>query len=331
MRKDSPNTGLLFVCVVTFLLVLVGWWIFFLVRESYRLDEATALVSAGKTEDALRVLGAEGAGDFSVKAQQYRLMFTAEGAVMGLLVFAGVFMLYRAILREKRLRTNQERFLTGTTHRLKTPLATVRLGIESMQAGSMPEEKREHYLQAMLREIDRLEGDVTNLLTAGGLESSKQGLELTPGDLSKDVQAAADSMRDRFEAAEIQLDVDIADEVSVKCDSGAMRLVLHNLLDNAVKYSSAGSTVSLHLARDSGHAVVSVSDSGRGIRVDELPRIFDRFYSGTVKGHKGGSGIGLYLVRTLVESHHGTVEVRTEGEDKGCEFTVRIPLNGGAS
>jgi signal transduction histidine kinase len=328
MPKSPQHTGLLFFGVVTFLLVLVGWWIFFLVRESYHLDEATALAKAGNTAEALRVLGAEDGGDFSAKARQFRLMFTAEGTAMGLLVLLGVFMLYRAILRESRLRTDQERFLTGATHQLKTPLATVRLGVESLLAGTMPEEKRDGYLQAMVREIDRLENDLTNLLTAGGLDASGKGLQLTPGDLSEDIREAANSMRDRFEAAGIDLQVDLPPDVCVKRNGGAVRLVLHNLLDNAVKYSAAGAAVTVRLTEASGSARVTVTDSGRGIREDELPRVFDRFFSGTVRGHKGGSGIGLFLVRELVRSHHGTVDAHSAGADTGATFTIRLPLHG---
>ena len=331
MAKSPQNTGLLFFGVVTFLLVLVGWWIFFLVRESFYLDQATKLATEGRTAEALRVLGATEGTDFSKKARQFRMMFTAEGLVMGLLVLTGVFMLYRATLRENRLRTDQERFLTGATHRLKTPLATVRLGVESLLAGTMPEEKREAYLQAMVREIDRLENDVTNLLTAGGLEASGKGLQLTSGNLADDVREATNSMRDRFEATDIELRVDAPDVVRVRRDVSAIRLALHNLLDNAVKYSSSGSTVTVQLSEASGEARISVSDSGRGILEDETSRIFDRFYSGTGKGHKGGSGIGLFLVRELVHSHHGTVDVHSGGVDAGSVFTIRLPMSGGQS
>jgi two-component system CheB/CheR fusion protein len=253
-------------------------------------------------------------------------MFASEGIVLGLLVVAGVFLLYRTTLRENRLRLEQERFLTGATHHLKTPLTTVRLGIESMIAGTMPAEKRDHYLQAMIREIDHLEKDLTNLLTAGGLEASGRGLHLVPGDLAEDVAESADSMRDRFDTAGITLCLDIEDQVPVLRDREAIHLILHNMLDNAVKYSNKGDRVWLSLGRENHSAVLRVRDGGSGISPDELSRVFDRFYRGSGNNPRGGSGIGLFLVSELVETHGGTVAAKSEGQGKGTEFTIRIPL-----
>ena len=331
MRPTTQNRGLLFGSVVGFLLVLVAWWVFFLVNESFRLDQATELVKAGKTSEALTALGATDGEDFSAKAAQYRSMFVAEGVVMGLLVLIGVFLLYRALLTESRLREQQERFLTGTTHRLKTPLATVRLGIESMLAGSLPEEKREHYLKAMAREIGRLEADVTNLLTAGGLDNAKETLEFMAADLAADVREAAEAMLDRFDAAGVELELDVADSVPVQRNRSAIRLVLHNLLDNAAKYSATGGHVVLRLAREGKDALLSVRDDGRGIAPEDLPHVFERFYCGTTSGHEGGSGLGLYLAQQLVQSHGGALAVTSQGIDTGTEFTIRLPLDGGES
>ena len=326
MSHGPRNTGILFALVVTFCLVLIGWWAFFLVRESRYLDEATALVTSGKTDEALRRLGADDAGDFSAKAHRLRVMFTSEGIALVLLVLVGIVMLYRTLVREQRLREEQERFLIGATHHFKTPLATVRLGIESMLAGSMPEEKRDKYLKAMLRETDHLERDLTNLLAAGGLQALGEGIQLRPGDLAEDVRNAADSMRDRFDAAGVTLDTAVEDHVVVQLNREAIHLILHNLLDNAVKYSSVGGVVSLSLARDDDKARLSIRDTGRGIQPDEINRIFDRFFRGSGKGHKGGSGIGLYLVRELVHSHGGTVSVASDGPGTGADFTVEFPL-----
>ena len=320
------STGILFACVVGFCLLLVGWWVFFLLRQSDRLDQATALVARGNTAAALRILGADENGDFGATARRLRLMFTSEGIVLGLLVLTGVFLLYRSLLRERRVHREQERFLTGATHHLKTPLATVRLGLESMLAGSMPEEKREHYLEAMLRDVDHLERDLSNLLAAGGLQSYRASVQLQAGDLALDAHAAADSMRGRCDAAGIELTTEIVENVPVARDREAMHLILHNLLDNAVKYSSRGDRVTLALHRNGRDAVLGIRDTGRGIPAEELPKVFRRFFRGSAREHKGGSGIGLFLVRELLNAHHGTIEARSAGRDQGTEFEIRLPL-----
>ena len=106
------------------------------------------------------MLGGTAAGDFSDKARQFRLMFTSEGIAMGLLIITGIVLLYRSILRENRLRREQERFLTGATHELKTPLATLRLGLESLQAERVPARRVPDYLAKMVAEVTRLELEV---------------------------------------------------------------------------------------------------------------------------------------------------------------------------
>ncbi len=320
------HSGILFTCVVTFCLLLVGWWIFFLVRESYYLDSASKLIAEGKVEEAWKIMGADVDGNFSVKARRLRFMFVAEGIAMGLLVIGGVVMLYRSILRENRLRHQQDHFLTGATHHLKTPLATVRLGIESMLAGSMPDNKREKYLAAMLREIDHLEKDLTNLLTAGGLQPYGDGLEMVRGDLAIDVQAAIASMSDRLDAAEITLSANVTGNLIVLRDREAMHLILHNLLDNAVKYSTPRSTINLALSRNGDFVHLDIKDHGRGIPPNELPRVFDRFFRGQGGDYKGGSGIGLFLARELINSHQGSISVHSEGLDAGALFSITIPL-----
>lgn len=324
--SHATNSGILFTCVVTFCMVLVGWWIFFLVRESYYFDAATKLIAEGKVAEAWQVMGADSEGDFSVKARRLRVMFAAEGVVMGLLVIGGVVMLYRSILRENHLRRQQEHFLTGATHHLKTPLATVRLGIESMLAGSMPENKREKYLTSMLREVDHLEKDLTNLLTAGGLQPYGDGLEMITGDLALDVQDAIESMSDRLNAAEIRISTDVESDLAVRRDREAMHLILHNLLDNAVKYSPSGSCITVSLTRDADSARLAIRDTGRGIPAHELPKVFDRFFRGEGGDYLGGSGIGLFLVRELVQSHGGSIIVESEGPGTGTLFSLMIPL-----
>ncbi|MEE2887060.1 MAG: HAMP domain-containing sensor histidine kinase [Planctomycetota bacterium] len=326
---SSPkNSGALFACVVTFCLVLIGWWIFFLVRESYYFDSATQLITEGKIEEAWKVMGADSNGDFTAKARRLRVMFTAEGIVMGLLVIGGVVMLYRSILRENRLRRQQEHFLTGATHHLKTPLATVRLGIESMLAGSMPDNKREKYLESMLREVDHLEKDLTNLLTAGGLQLYGDGLTMVVSDLSEDVQDAIRSMSDRMDAAGISLSTNIETGLNVRRDREAIHLILHNLLDNAVKYSPPESHIALSLTRAEDSAQLTITDTGRGIPASELPLVFDRFFRGKDGDFRGGSGIGLFLVRELVHSHGGSITVTSEGAGTGAQFSVLLPLTG---
>jgi signal transduction histidine kinase len=327
MRLKSHTTGnVAFFLVAAFCVLLMAWWVFFMVREAGRLERLGRLIPEGRLAEAATILGVPTDSDIAAEAQRRRWMITSESLVLGTLVVFGVFLLYRGMVRERQTRELQERFLAGATHHLKTPLSTIRLGIESLLAGTMPDQKRQQYLEAMLRETDHLEQDLTNLLTAGGLRDSRQGLRLVSGDLAEDVRDAVRSMQDRCQSAGVTLRTEDMVPVPVQRDREAVHQILHNLLDNAVKHSSAGGTITVALTQNGATARLSIADDGSGIPSQDLPHVFERFYRGHGEEHRGGTGIGLYLVRELVSSHGGTVTAHSDGTGKGSRFEINLPL-----
>jgi len=183
----------------------------------------------------------------------------------------------------------------------------------------------------MVREVDHLEKDLTNLLRAGGLEDWRKGTELWQGDLAEDLRDALRSMRDRCDAVGVTVCTDAVSPALVERNRETVHLILHNLLDNAVKYSRKGDEIVASLTRNGTMALLTITDNGAGIAAEDLPHVFDRFYRGRDSGHRGGTGIGLYLVRELVEAHGGTVHVHSKGPGQGTSFELRFPLaEGGA-
>ncbi len=328
MIPHNRNVTIVFSLVVVFCLALVGWWVVFHIQEGHRLKQLHGLLNAEQAEAAAKIYEAGEQESLVEVADQRRLMFTSEGMAMGLLIVSGVFMLYRAILREQRLRQEQDRFLTGATHHLKTPLATIRLGIESLLAGSMPEEKKRRYLESMIRDADHLEKDLTNLLTAGGLKTTDHAIRLVTGNLAQDILTCLESMQARCQAANISLETGRLPATTVRRDREAMHLIMHNILDNAIKYTPAGGKVKVDLQQNNNMATITIRDNGAGIAAEDLPRIFDRYYRGSQKDHLGGTGIGLYLVQELIASHGGQIQVTSPGPGMGSCFTLNIPLEG---
>ncbi|MGA0060531.1 MAG: sensor histidine kinase [Planctomycetota bacterium] len=322
MRK---HTSLVFGLVVLVCLTQIGWWITFQVREADRLETVAAHLDAGEIPAALRALEATYPGELAETARRRRAMFASEGAALGLLVLVGVVFFYTALLRERRMRDNQQRFLAGATHELKTPLTTVRLGLESLEQGTLPEPRRADYLRVMVRELARLDRGLTNILTAAGLEAGGARPRHVE-DLAEDVRHAVDAFRERCAAAELETHADGLACCPVRRDPAAIRIVLHNLLDNAVKYTPPGGRIEIRLLAEDTDAVLSVADNGRGIAAADVERIFGRFERGTESEHLGGTGLGLALVRELVQSHGGSVSVRSDGPGKGACFTLRLPL-----
>ena len=323
MRQRT--SAIVFGAVVVVCVAQVAWWIVFQVRESNRREEAAALLEAGRVEDAMFALEARTPGELREDARARRIMFASEGAALGILALVGIVFFYTSLVREHRSRAHQQRFLAGATHELKTPLATLRLGIESLERGSLPPERQAAYLRGMVREIDRLERGLTNLLTAAGLESSGVRPQ-EPGDLASDLRSAIAEFRERIAASDLELELGPIEACPVLRDPAGLRTALHNLLDNAIKYTPSHGTIRIELRRDGRQARLTVADSGCGIERQQLERIFERFWRGDGPLHVGGTGLGLALVREIAAAHGGSVRAASEGIGHGACFTLELPL-----
>lgn len=309
-------------------LALVGWWTWFQVARADELEAAGHRLVQGDADGAARALGAPDAGSLVGLAQSHRRMFLSEGlAFTAVLVAAGLAVLV-LLRRESRLRADHDRFLAGATHELKTPLATIQLLLESLRDGRLPADKRDRYLQSGLVEAHRLENGLNNVLTAAGLRGrALRRPARSEGDLAADVQRAVLAVTPRAEAAGIRLVVEALPAIPAVRDPEALQLVLHNLLDNAVKYSARGASVHVTLAPAGTDAVLTVRDEGVGMDADTLENAFVPFWRGRESG-AGGTGLGLFLVRELVRAHGGSVTAQSRGPGTGSELTVRLPRRG---
>ena len=323
--SPRPRThSLLFAIVVTLCLLQVAWWIYFQVGEAGRLERAGDLLVRGDHAAAARELGADAETDLRRIAARRRVMFLSEGITLSALVLAGVVFFYLAIVREQRLRAAQERFLTGATHELKTPLASVRLGLQSLHAGTLPRDKQANYLHAMLGEVDRLESGLSNLLAVAGLRSTPRTARMDVGDLAVDVRVAVQALRARAATAQVELEPSGLPSIEMARDGDALRKALGNVLDNAIKFSPPHTRVDVSLRRAASGAVVSVQDQGLGILADDLPHLGERFYRGRNATHKGGTGLGLFLARELLRQTGGDLRVHSDGDGRGCRVDLML-------
>jgi signal transduction histidine kinase len=314
----------LFALILCFSLILVGWWTWLQMNACSALQSASEQLALGQADAAAKTLGADSARSLAQLAAHRRVMFLSEGLTFEIALLFGGVLFFTSMRREARLRAGQDRFLAAATHELKTPLATIRLLLESLAADTVPAQKRARHLQSGLREIDRLERGLTNVLTAAGLRTAVRPLRLETGDLAADVQQALASMAARAEAAAVELQAEAMTPAVTARDAEALQLILHNLLDNAIKYSAPGSRVSVHLRRDGPAFAVAVRDQGRGLSSEELGHAFQPFWRGKDTA-TGGVGLGLHLTRELARAHGGSVEVSSEGRGRGAEFVLRLP------
>ncbi|MEM7203550.1 MAG: HAMP domain-containing sensor histidine kinase [Planctomycetota bacterium] len=324
MLSNLRPSSLLFALIAVLCLALIAWWVWFQVRFSGTLELVGELLERGDPEGAARALA--GGEDLVLRAQRQRRMFLSEGIALSVAVVVGLALFAAALVRERRVRQAHTRFFAGATHELKTPLATLRLAVETLQSDRVDRARAAEYLQIMASEISRLEDDLQDLLRAASLPSARRRLSLEPGDLREDVAAVVRRLEPRLAATGVNVAIAAGEPAPVRRDPEAISTVVRNLLDNAVKFSSAGDRVTVELLRDGGDVQLVVRDQGCGMGADQ-GRVFQPFYRGAANnGHTGGTGLGLYLVAELVRAHGGAVAAHSDGPQRGSEFRVRLPL-----
>ena len=225
----------------------------------------------------------------------------------------------------------KDEFLAMIGHELRNPLAPIMNGITAMQelaAGDPPLQKLQAIMQRQARQLARLIEDVLDLgrINAGKIVLCKERLDLRKV-IEEAAQAAETEMLRRGHAFTVRLP---AHPVCVEGDEARLAQIIGNLLDNAAKYTDAGGEVTVSLSDDGIHALVRVTDTGRGISRELLPHVFDLYEQGDLSGVRagGGLGIGLHVVKRLVEQHAGEASVSSAGEGRGSVFEVRLPLAG---
>ena len=218
-------------------------------------------------------------------------------------------------------------FVANVSHELKTPMTTIAGFIDGILDGTIPGEKRDYYLKIVSDEVKRLSRLVKSMLDLSRIDNGQ--LKLTPVqfDLTEVACNTLLSFEQRIENKKITIvDLEDCQREEVCADYDLIGQVVYNLLDNAVKFTNEGGSISLRVYREPGRVVCAVRNSGMGIAPQEMPHIFERFYkSDQSRGlDKNGVGLGLYIVKTVINLHHGEIKVRSvEGEY--CEFSFWLP------
>jgi two-component system phosphate regulon sensor histidine kinase PhoR len=234
------------------------------------------------------------------------------------------------ITRQKKLEAVRREFVANVSHELRTPLSVIKGYVETLVDGhrEIPVDDRERFLRTIQRHTERLNSLLEDLLTLSRLESVNPGLKREPLNLARLLEEILDDYRARPAAAGHRLNANLdRNQGSVPADPLKFTQAVENLLDNALKYTPAGSTINVSLRLREGDAEVSVQDNGPGIPPMDLPHIFERFYR-VEKGRsreKGGTGLGLSIVKHIVQLHGGRVRVESV-PGQGTAFYFSLPL-----
>lgn len=216
-------------------------------------------------------------------------------------------------------------FISYVSHEFRTPLTSIRVFTELLDTHDPPpEQKKKEYIGVILSEVDRIERMVHNVLTSARLDHHSLVLSLTPVDLVTVIRRCVERMSFRLEQEAVTVTTSFPDApVMVKGNAEALGHAMANLLDNAVRYSDGRKVIHVSVSSDAASAEASVRDSGMGIPPDSLPLLFRKFYR--VEHDRGGTGLGLSLVKHIADAHHGSVHVESK-VGQGSTFSLRIPL-----
>ena len=253
------------------------------------------------------------------------------GAIITGLVLNTIF-----LVREIRRNEQHDSFINAVTHELKTPIASIRLYLETLQRREVDDAQRRDFYQLMLVDTERLMGTVEQVLKAGALAQKKAKAQRVPVDFNTLVRECVELARARHHLPPENLDyrealpeaASAGGHVHVLGDPDELHTAVINLLDNAVKYSPDGVHIAVELtAPDEDHVVLRVRDRGVGIAQNELKRIFKRFYRVRQRGRLRvkGTGLGLFIVRAIARNHGGRVFAESEGAGKGTTVTLELP------
>ncbi|HEU4766643.1 MAG TPA: PAS domain S-box protein [Pyrinomonadaceae bacterium] len=241
-----------------------------------------------------------------------------------------------ALKREKEARLEAEaanrvkdEFLSTLSHELRTPLTAIMGWSDLLLHDEVEPHKRQQAIETIARNANSQCQLINDLLEVSRIITGKLRLEFVPCELQSVIQAAAESIRPTAEAKGIRLQLDIDWQAgSVFGDHERLQQIVWNLLSNGVKFTPSGGSVTVSLQRINSHVEIVVTDTGVGIKSDFLPHVFDRFRQadGSTTRNYGGLGLGLAIVRHLVELHGGTALAESAGDNQGSRFTVRLPL-----
>jgi two-component system sensor histidine kinase CiaH len=253
--------------------------------------------------------------------KRHTAQYIGEGSTFLFLILLGALFVYREVRRQIRFQQQQQNFMMAVTHELKTPIAVIKLNLETLRKYRLDEDKQQRVIQATIQETNRLDTLANNILIASQLEGGGYTRTKEVMDFSDLAEQSIRDYRQRF--PEREWIARIQPDCKITGDPFLLNLLVSNLLENALKYSPKEGTVTLSLTKEGTHIHVAVKDNGPGIPDDEKKKIFGKFYRSGLETTREtkGTGLGLYLCRKIAADHKATIKV-ADNSPTGSIFTV---------
>lgn len=306
--KDKRTLFILYTLGI-YILFQATWWAYHLINLNKELYEYKSII-----------LGVNHASIYQSKTW----MIIGEGSIFILLLLIGFWWIRKNISRELRLARMEKTFLLSVTHELKTPIAAVKLFLETLRSRKLNEEQQSKIITDALRETNRLQDLSENILLATRLDQRGKAILSEEVNFSETARFIAQRMSNLFPSSNIQSF--IAPDIIISSDHQLITALITNLIENAVKYSPKECNITIKLQEQSNAVKLIVADEGVGISNEEKDRIFDKFYRiGNEDTRKTkGTGLGLYIVKNIVKLHQGYITV-SNNTPKGSIFEIIFP------
>ncbi len=308
--------------LVLYIAAALIWWYIELGRQNRRMAQfEISQVRSVVDSTAAPAYFANAMGQVQAKERLRSLGYLGEGLSSLFIIFFSAGFVFRVVRRQIRLSDQQQNFMMAVTHELKTPIAVAKLNLETLIKRKLSEEQQSKLINSALVETERLNQLSDNILLASRLEDSAyvQARDTVPLSdlLSKAIEAFSRRFHGRMLLAEIE------PNIQIEGDDLLLELAINNLIENAYKYSPKDLPVRVRLWKDDKETFLEVSDEGEGIPDDEKSMIFRKFYRvGSEETRKTkGSGLGLYLSKTIIRRHKGKIIVK-DNQPKGSVFTI---------
>jgi two-component system, OmpR family, phosphate regulon sensor histidine kinase PhoR len=309
----------IFTVLVIYILLQFVWWSYLLIslnNETY--EHRIEIVELKYPEDDAAAEKVK----LTAKLHSRYLMIVGEGVVFLLLLSWVAYQTVRSIRKEMELARMQKNFLLSITHEFKSPLASIKLYLQTIQKHQLDKEKAQSFIAKAIADTERLDTLVENTLLANMIDHKGYSFNKEPVNFSALVRLVVqkyNSLPDYHQRILAKID----DDISIYADKLALTLLLNNLIENALKYSPPDTDIAVDLKKEGDHMVLYVADQGRGIVPGEREKIFRKFYrTGNEETRNAkGTGLGLFLAQHIARNHNGEISV-SDNQPKGSVFKV---------
>jgi signal transduction histidine kinase len=316
--KSIAKNNWLFYALVVYVIMQFLWWEVLLTKQNGQLAEEQKKIAALYLSD--KDLLDENIKQIEIKKNHQLWMHVGEGTVFLILLSLGILKIYNTRKRENELAHLQSNFLLSVTHELKSPLASVKLQLQTLQKHNLDEITKNKLLQKALVDNERLLRMIDNVLMASKAEGENNILNLKTINLSETVTKLIDQA---FEENKHRIKINAVGTVLTDADEQFSTIIFSNLIENAIKYSSSNTTIEIDIETKAGKAVVAVKDEGAGIADAEKEKVFTKFYRiGNEETRSAkGTGLGLFITKNLCDLHNIQISI-SDNKPTGTVFTL---------